>query len=179
MESNFLNTPSRTSGKKSAWYRFQLPTAVVLMFVAGALMWGNLDERKEAISYRSRIYNINEPILSTDGQANEPILSTDRQANELSLYNVFRQGWPFVFRVRLDWSNTTLPEVKAGEIYDWPPTEEPYPFSLAVTANALIALFILAFTWFGMEVLLLRLAHRKMRPPDSTSDLPDRTESKI
>lgn len=130
-------------------------------------MWGNLDERKEAIFYRSTIYNIHEPILSTG-----------RQAQELSLFNLFRQGWPFVFRVRLDWSNTTFPEVKAGEICDFPPTEEPYPFSLAVTANALIALFILAFTWFGMEVLLLRLALRKKRPTDPASAVPDRTESK-
>lgn len=159
MESNFLNTPSRTPGKKSAWYRFQLPTAVVLMFVAGALMWGNLDERIEVIPHFAALIKHRHMDYPTNKEFKEFFVER---------FNCYRLGWPFTFRIRL------TPEYPSEEIagYYWdissfPPTEEPYPFSLAVTANVLIALFILAFTWFGMEILLLRLAARKKPPADS------------
>ncbi|GMV82467.1 MAG: hypothetical protein AMXMBFR7_36510 [Planctomycetota bacterium] len=143
-------------------------------------MWGNLDERIEVIPHRAALIKCageNYPLhlVCVDYPTNKEFKNFFVQR-----FYCYRLGWPFTFRIRL------TPEFPSEEIagYYWdissfPPTEEPYPFSLAVTANALIAFFVLAFTWFGMEVLLLRLALRKKQPPDPTPAASDHTESKI
>ena len=121
---------------KRSWFRFHLLTAVLMMVAAGGMLWVNFDKRDS--------YTL---ILDV-----EPM-----PADEKPAYEIFKQGWPLVWRERSDDGYVPRRRMKrAGTPFYVDPS-----FAVAVTINILVAAGIILAAAFVSESLIRRREGRK------------------
>ena len=117
------------------WFQIHLSTAIVLMFVAGGLLWANLNAHPK--SYVSG-YEISE-------DSYDPVIT-----------KIWIRGWPFpcfTFKTSISTGNTIVLEI---------PTPQGHYIPWKVAADICIAFALLAASAFVCE---WRIRRREARAP--------------
>jgi len=136
---------------RRARFQIHLSTAIVLMFVAGGLIWANVTGR--------RVEKIGSGLVKYKG-LDEEMTESEFRISQLDYWvgeRVVERGWPFdamQFRsfgsIDHNGNMRHSPEVLPGEWRTGP-----------IIYNALVALAILFAVWFLCEWLICRRAARK------------------
>ena len=131
------------AAKKRPWFQYHLSTAVVLMFVAGGLMWANMTPER-------KVYDQVEYCIAPG--------ATSAQYTGRTRATAYVWGWPY------EACSKTLAgeEMRAGDAV-WRPTE-PQPFEIRgkpFAYNIIVAMSIVVAAALLLEWLIRR---RERRP---------------
>ena len=150
-----------TTPPRRARFQIHLSTAIVLMFVAGGLIWANVRGRfvpKIGAAFR---YGM----IDKEMTESEFIQSKEYEYEEWVGHHTFEHGWPFdamrsasrVYRTRRGKS-----VMSAGTPSAWLRGRIPSTWRTGpIIYNALIALLVLFGVWFVCEWQIRRRAARK------------------
>ena len=148
-----MNPDAKPAPKRRPWLQVHLSTCVILMFVAGALLWANATERTHTTLWLPGQCQIT---------SQEIALARNSEYFAYIEHTWTEQGWPWNLRTE---RQVATHQFKWGD--EFPRHRYAYPIwdLESIPLDALVALGILAAVAVACEAWIRRRARRKAERP--------------